>query len=67
MRDPQRINRDLGITTVVNLRFLDLAKRYGQRIIGPHALITGWECLYCRVFLGHAEVRLPLPRLRRHV
>jgi len=34
MRDLQRINRDLGITTVVNLHFLDLAKVYGQRIIG---------------------------------
>ncbi len=34
MRDLQRINRDLGITTIVNLHFLDLAKRYGQRIIG---------------------------------
>jgi phosphonate transport system ATP-binding protein len=34
MRDLQRINRDLGITTVVNLHFLDLAKVYGERIIG---------------------------------
>lgn len=34
MRDLQRINRDLGITTIVNLHFLDLAKRYGERIIG---------------------------------
>jgi phosphonate transport system ATP-binding protein len=34
MRDLQRINRDLGITTIVNLHFLDLAKVYGQRIIG---------------------------------
>lgn len=34
MRDLQRINRELGITTIVNLHFLDLAKRYGQRIIG---------------------------------
>lgn len=34
MRDLQRINRDLGITTIVNLHFLDLAKRYGDRIIG---------------------------------
>jgi phosphonate transport system ATP-binding protein len=37
MRDLQRINRDLGITTVVNLHFLDLAKVYGQRIIGLRA------------------------------
>ncbi len=34
MRDLQRINRDLGITTLVNLHFLDLAKQYGERIIG---------------------------------
>ncbi len=34
MRDLQRINRELGITTIVNLHFLDLAKRYGNRIIG---------------------------------
>jgi phosphonate transport system ATP-binding protein len=34
MRDLQRINRELGITTIVNLHFLDLAKRYGQRIVG---------------------------------
>lgn len=34
MRDLLRINRELGITTVVNLHFLDLARRYGQRIIG---------------------------------
>jgi phosphonate transport system ATP-binding protein len=34
MRDLQRINRDLGITTIVNLHFLDLARRYGERIIG---------------------------------
>lgn len=34
MEDLQRINRDLGITTLVNLHFLDLAKKYGQRIIG---------------------------------
>jgi phosphonate transport system ATP-binding protein len=34
MRDLQRINRELGITTIVNLHFLDLARVYGQRIIG---------------------------------
>lgn len=34
MRDLQRINRDLNITTIVNLHFLDLAKVYGERIIG---------------------------------
>jgi phosphonate transport system ATP-binding protein len=34
MRDLQHINRELGITTIVNLHFLDLAKVYGERIIG---------------------------------
>jgi len=34
MRDLQRINRDLGITTIVNLHFLDLATAYADRIIG---------------------------------
>jgi phosphonate transport system ATP-binding protein len=34
MRDLQRINRELGITTIVNLHFLDLARRYGDRIVG---------------------------------
>ncbi len=34
MRDLRRINRELGITTVVNLHFLDLARAYGDRIIG---------------------------------
>jgi phosphonate transport system ATP-binding protein len=37
MRDLQRINRELGITTVVNLHFLDLAKVYGERIVGLRA------------------------------
>ena len=34
MRDLERINRELGITVVINLHFLDLARRYGQRLIG---------------------------------
>jgi phosphonate transport system ATP-binding protein len=37
MRDLQRINRELGITTVVNLHFLDLARSYAQRILGMRA------------------------------
>jgi phosphonate transport system ATP-binding protein len=37
MRDLQRINRDLGITTIVNLHFLDLATAYADRIIGLRA------------------------------
>lgn len=42
MRDLQRINRELGITTVVNLHFLDLARVYGERIIG----LRGGELVY---------------------
>jgi phosphonate transport system ATP-binding protein len=34
MEDLRRINRELGITTLVNLHFLDLAKEYGERIVG---------------------------------
>ena len=34
MHDLVRINRELGITTLVNLHFLDLAREYGDRIIG---------------------------------
>jgi len=34
MRDLQRINRDLSITTIINLHFLDLARSYGKRLIG---------------------------------
>lgn len=34
MGDLQRINRELGITTVVNLHFLDLAREYGRRLVG---------------------------------
>lgn len=37
MRDLQRINRELGITVVVNLHFLDLARAYGDRLIGLRA------------------------------
>ena len=34
MADLQRINRELGITTLVNLHFLDLAREYGRRLVG---------------------------------
>jgi phosphonate transport system ATP-binding protein len=34
MRDLQRINRDTGITTLINLHFIDLARAYGKRLIG---------------------------------
>lgn len=34
MRDLRRINRDLNITTIINLHFLDLARAYGKRLIG---------------------------------
>ena len=34
MGDLRRINQELGITTVVNLHFLDLAREYARRLIG---------------------------------
>ena len=34
MGDLQRINRDLGITTIVNLHYLDLAQEFGSRLVG---------------------------------
>ncbi|MEC9488951.1 MAG: phosphonate ABC transporter ATP-binding protein, partial [Halanaerobium sp.] len=34
MKDLKRINNELGITTIVNLHFLDLALEYADRIIG---------------------------------
>lgn len=34
MRYLQQINRELGITTIINLHFLDLATAYADRIIG---------------------------------
>ena len=34
MGDLRRINQGLGITTIVNLHFLDLAREYGKRLIG---------------------------------
>jgi phosphonate transport system ATP-binding protein len=32
----KKINVELGITTIVNLHFLDLAKDYAERIIGMY-------------------------------
>jgi len=37
MDDLKRINQELGITTIVNLHFLDLARQYATRIIGVRA------------------------------
>jgi phosphonate transport system ATP-binding protein len=37
MDDLKRINTELGITTVVNLHHIDLAREYATRIIGMHA------------------------------
>ena len=37
MSDLRRINRELGITVVVNLHLLDLAREYGTRLIGLRA------------------------------
>jgi len=34
MGDLRRINQELGITTLINLHFLDLAREYGRRLIG---------------------------------
>ncbi len=42
MRDLKRINEELGITTIVNLHFLDLARVYGDRVIG----LRGGELVY---------------------
>jgi phosphonate transport system ATP-binding protein len=42
MRDLKRINRELGITTIINLHFLDLARQYGERLIG----LRGGELVY---------------------
>ncbi|WP_322922666.1 phosphonate ABC transporter ATP-binding protein [Paenibacillus campi] len=37
MDDLRRINRDLNITTIINLHFIDLAREYATRIIGLRA------------------------------
>ncbi|QED46185.1 phosphonate ABC transporter ATP-binding protein [Cytobacillus dafuensis] len=37
MNDLKRINQELGITTIVNLHFIDLAREYATRIIGLRA------------------------------
>ena len=37
MSDLRRVQRELGITTVVNLHFLDLARSFADRIIGMRA------------------------------
>ncbi len=37
MNDLKRINLELGITTIVNLHDIELAKQYATRIIGLHA------------------------------
>lgn len=37
MRDLQRINQELGVTVITNLHFLDLARRYCDRLVGLRA------------------------------
>ncbi|MBM6386257.1 MULTISPECIES: phosphonate ABC transporter ATP-binding protein [Paenibacillus] len=37
MDDLKRINQELGITTIVNLHFIDLAREYATRIVGLRA------------------------------
>lgn len=37
MDDLKRINEELGITIIINLHFVDLAREYGSRIIGLRA------------------------------
>ncbi|MFT4412351.1 phosphonate ABC transporter ATP-binding protein [Fredinandcohnia humi] len=37
MRDLKKINQELGITTIVNLHFIDMAMEYADRIIGMRA------------------------------
>ena len=37
MDDLKKINEELGITILINLHFVDLAKEYGSRIIGLRA------------------------------
>lgn len=37
MNDLKRINQELGITTIVNLHDIELARQYATRIIGLHA------------------------------
>ncbi len=37
MDDLKRINRELGITTIVNLHYIDLAREYATRIVGLRA------------------------------
>jgi phosphonate transport system ATP-binding protein len=37
MDDLKRINKEMGITTIVNLHFIDIAREYATRIIGIRA------------------------------
>lgn len=37
MADLRRVNRELGLTVVVNLHLLDLAREYGTRLVGLRA------------------------------
>ncbi|MOA27773.1 phosphonate/organophosphate ester transporter subunit [compost metagenome] len=37
MDDLKKINQELGITTIVNLHYVDLARQYATRIVGLRA------------------------------
>ena len=67
MRYLQQISRDLGITTIVNLHFLDLATAYADRIIGLRDGAVGFRRARQRVrragVRGHLRSQ---PHRRRH-
>ena len=67
MRDLQRINRELGITTIVNLHFLDLATAYADRIVGLRAGAVVFDGLRQRGRRHRVRGHLrPQPDGRRH-
>ena len=59
MDDLKKINEELGITILINLHFVDLAKEYGSRIIGLRAgelvydgpASEAWMTMYSIIFM----------------